>query len=160
MSIVVRGAEPRDFDAVTELFELGDALHREGAPWMFRKPDTVARSRDEFDRLLRGPDSTLLVAATGDTVVGVATVLMRAAPDVPIFIPQRWGVLDNLVVAAAHRRQGLGTALVRAAEVWAAERGATFVDLNVYAFNDGARALYERLVYTAASTKLRKPMSG
>lgn len=49
-------------------------------------------------------------------------------------------------VERAYRAQGIGSALLEAAIRWAkAERELSWVDLSVFAHNERARALYERL---------------
>jgi GNAT superfamily N-acetyltransferase len=97
--------------------------------------------------------------ADAGLVVGVAFGLMRAAPEVPVFVEQRCGVLDGLAVDAAWRRRGIGRLLVRAVESWAVRLGAPWVELNVYEFNAEARQFYEALGYLPLSTKLRRACS-
>jgi ribosomal protein S18 acetylase RimI-like enzyme len=52
-------------------------------------------------------------------------------------------LIRGLAVAAAHRRQGVGRALLAAAEAAARERGARKLTLRVLGTNAAARALYE-----------------
>ena len=80
---------------------------------------------------------------------GVAVGQMRTAPEFPAFIPQRWGVLDVLVVNPAWRRQGIGKRLARAVEAWAIESGAPWVEVNMYNINAEARRFYEALTDSA-----------
>ena len=53
----------------------------------------------------------------------------------------------GLMVAAAHRRRGIGTALMLAAEEWASTAGVSKLELHVFPHNSGAIALYEKLGY-------------
>lgn len=53
--------------------------------------------------------------------------------------------VKDLAVAPAHRRRGLGEALMRHAFILFAERGAVHVDLKVQLSETPARRLYERL---------------
>jgi ribosomal protein S18 acetylase RimI-like enzyme len=48
------------------------------------------------------------------------------------------------MVAAAHRRRGIGSALLEEAARWARERGVTKLELHVFPHNEAALALYER----------------
>lgn len=153
----IRAAVAVDYERLCALFAEVDALHAEGAPWMFRTPLSEPRSREFFAEQSQDVDSTLLVADAGE-LVGVATVLMRSAPEFGVFVPQRWGVLDGIAVTQACRRRGVGTALTRAAEVWARARSAQWLELVVYDFNADAQAFYEALGYLPTSTKLRKSL--
>ena len=54
------------------------------------------------------------------------------------------GYVGNVAVAEGCRRQGVGTALVRAMLADAGERGAAFLTLEVRESNAAARRLYER----------------
>jgi N-acetylglutamate synthase len=56
-----------------------------------------------------------------------------------------WVGFRSIEVSPAHRRQGLGLAVVAALVGWGAERGATTAYLQVLADNEPALALYERL---------------
>jgi ribosomal protein S18 acetylase RimI-like enzyme len=58
-------------------------------------------------------------------------------------------VTGNVVTAAAERRRGLGSALMRTGLAWAREGGANAAALNVEADNAPAVALYESLGYRA-----------
>ncbi|MEO8903275.1 MAG: GNAT family N-acetyltransferase [Polyangiaceae bacterium] len=153
----IREAVGADYERLCALFAEVDALHAERAPWLFRTPLSEPRSREFVAAQAHGADSTLLVADAGE-LVGVATVLMRSAPEFGVFVPQRWGVLDGIAVTQACRRRGVGTALTRAAEAWAHARSAQWLELVVYDFNADARGFYEALGYLPTSTKLRKPL--
>jgi len=136
--------------------DLGDAVHRDGAPWMFTAPGVPPRSEAYFADLLGSDNCGVFVADAGQ-VVGVGIGLLRSAPDLAIFRRQHWCVLDALVVEPAWRRRGGGTLLTRAVENWGTASGAAWTELNLYDFNAGARRFYAALGYVAYSTKLRKP---
>ncbi|MFC6286205.1 GNAT family N-acetyltransferase [Nocardioides sp. GCM10027113] len=59
-----------------------------------------------------------------------------------------WLGLHGLVVDDAHRRQGLGTAIVAELLDWGGEHGATTAWLHVETANTAGHALYERLGLT------------
>jgi GNAT superfamily N-acetyltransferase len=154
--IVVRGAVSSDYEEVIGLLGEVDKLHGEEVPWLFRTAVEQPRPLGWFEKWLQDDRSGILVAELAGKVVGVVTVILRTAPEFPVFIPQSWGVVDNLVVAHAARRRGIGTRLMRAAEAWGAERRAPWIELGVYEFNRGARDFYAALGYAPTLTKMRK----
>jgi GNAT superfamily N-acetyltransferase len=155
----VRPAVREDYPAVAALLAEVDELHRVRLPWLFQVPSSEPRPLEFFEPPLNA-DSSLVFVAEAGPVVGVATVLLRSAPEFPVFIAQTWGVLDNIAVTGAWRRRGVGSALTRAAEGWARGLGAQWLELGVYEFNAAARAFYEKLGYLPVLTKLRKPFVG
>ena len=69
-----------------------------------------------------------------------------------------WRVVDelhinNLAVAPAHRRRGIGAALLRAVLTEGARLGARRATLEVRRSNDAARYLYERLGFAPAGVR-------
>ena len=120
-------------------------------PTMFRVPDD-----DGLEGWIRnaigGPpdeDRLWLVAEIDGTVQGyVQAEIARPGPDA------RWELLADLrqsvlrvlalFVFEGDRREGIATELMRAAESWAKERGATRSFLNTYAHSPSAVPFYEQ----------------
>lgn len=73
---------------------------------------------------------------------------------------QRSGVLHPYVlmlyVAPDHRRRGIATALLTAAEAWAQQRGHGQITLQVFSYNQAAQALYQSLGYLPEALLLKK----
>jgi GNAT superfamily N-acetyltransferase len=157
--IAIRRARPDDYQEACRLFDIGDQLHRDRLPWLFTAPAPESRSQAFFDGLVTGPESALFVA-DGGYLVGLAHGVVRAAPDSPVFVKQRWGVIDGVVVDPGWRRRGIGRALSSAIEQWALNLGASWVELNVYEFNKEAAEFYRSLGYARLSSKMRKPKAG
>lgn len=65
-----------------------------------------------------------------------------------------------LYVDPQHRRQGLGTALIRQAEQWAQYRGDRQIGLQVFQSNQAALTLYHQLGYQTQSLWMVKPLPG
>jgi GNAT superfamily N-acetyltransferase len=81
-----------------------------------------------------GP-KTAILARDGDHSAGVVFVSCCGGE----------AMLHALDVRPTHRRRGIGTTLLHAAAVWAAEAGAERLSLAVTERNSAARALYARL---------------
>ena len=97
---------------------------------------------DRLTRLVADPAVTLLVARDGDgRIVGTTTVIVYTTP---FWIKAR---LDEVVVDAAARGQGVGEELVRAALALGREKGAQVAELQSGrgSNRDAAHRLYERL---------------
>jgi len=69
------------------------------------------------------------------------------------------GIVENLYVRPAQRGEGVGSALLEAAEDALAERGLDAVTLEVMAANEDARRLYRRRGYEEYRVELEKPLA-
>ena len=63
----------------------------------------------------------------------------------------RLGLLDEVYVEESSRGAGVGQHLIDASLAWLKDRGLTRIRLYAYAWNHGARALYERNGFTESS---------
>jgi ribosomal protein S18 acetylase RimI-like enzyme len=63
-----------------------------------------------------------------------------------------------LYVMPEHRRQGIGTALMHHAEVWAIDRGDRQIGLQVFQTNHPALNLYKQMGYTTQSLWMIKTL--
>lgn len=145
---VVRAATHADYDGLCTLIRELDILHADAIPHFFKRFDGPARTPEWFTAALENADSMLWVAEDDGVIVGFLWGLVRQNPDLPMFVPRRWLVVDNVGVAATHRGQGIGRALMEHAHAWARDQGLTEVELTVWEFNEGAIAFYEELGYT------------
>ena len=68
------------------------------------------------------------------------------------------GHIGDIVVAPEARGQGVGTALLAAAEDWARARGHRLITLNVFLDNAAARRVYERAGYRPETIRHVKPL--
>jgi ribosomal protein S18 acetylase RimI-like enzyme len=153
LSFSIRPATIADYGQLSDLWEVEDARHRGALPHIFRRPDGTPRDRGAVASLIAGPDSAVLVADSGDEVIGAVTLLEKSASPAPIRLARKYVEIDSMVVSPSAQRQGIGRALMAAATEWARERGITNVELNVYEFNEAAAAFYRS---TGFSTFIRR----
>ncbi len=132
----VRRATPHDAHA---LVELAESVGREDGRWIlgtgpWRAP---ADERRYLRSVERHPDAAVFVAEDGSSIVG--RLSLSRDPH-----PASKHVADlGLMVAASHRRQGVGTLLLEQAVVWARECGVRKLELHVFPWNEPALGLYE-----------------
>jgi aminoglycoside 3-N-acetyltransferase I len=111
---------------------------------VFEEIDTYCRHRPSaayLDRLLSKETFIALAAVQDDVVVGGL-----AAYELPKFEQERSEIyIYDLAVAAAHRRQGVATALIEHVKAIAAARGAWVVFIQAEQDNAPAVALYSKL---------------
>ena len=135
--LVVRLATPADAPA---LVELAEAVGGEPEGWLIS--DARWRSVSDERRYLRAirryPHAAVFAAESGGVVAGRLSI--QRDPH-----PASIHVADiGLMVAASHRRQGIGTALLEAAAEWGRAAGVRKLELHVFPHNVAAIALYER----------------
>lgn len=156
MDLKIRPAMIDDYEALCHLFDEGDALHREYLPHLFQESPGPVREAAYVRELIDDDKVGFFVATRADKPVGALVVLARETPEVPIFVPRRYAIVDNVVVAEKQRNRGIGRALMRRAEAWAKERELLDVELNVYAFNQNAIGFYRELGYEIVRCTMSK----
>jgi GNAT superfamily N-acetyltransferase len=125
----IRPARAADIDALCALLDDLFSIERDFQP-------DRARQRRGLELLLAaGAQAQVLVAERDGVVVGMvsAQCTISTAEGAEV------ATLEDLVVSRAERGAGLGTALLRALEAWAAERG--LPRLQLLADRDNAPAL-------------------
>ena len=135
--MIVRPARPSDAEG---LAKLGQAVGSEPGGWLVSTNGwrEASDERRYLRAIRRYPNAAVFVAEDDGVVVGRLSVARDQHP------ASRHVADLGLMVAASHRRRGVGTALLEAAVDWARRAGVRKLELHVFPWNKGAIALYDR----------------
>jgi ribosomal protein S18 acetylase RimI-like enzyme len=145
MAVVVRKAEPRDFDALGRLGAMLMRMHYTFDKQRFLEPHPgVERGYGSFlESFIDSADNRVFVAEENGDVIGYVYAALE---------PMSWkelrgpaGFIHDIAVTEGSRRAGVGTKLMQTAIDWLRERGAPRVLLGTAAQNQIAHALFRKL---------------
>ena len=135
--VSIRRAEPSDADA---LVALAQAVAGEPEGWLLTRGEwrPASEERRYLKAIRRLDDAAVFVAESAEGVVGRLSIARDPHPASP-------HVADvGLLVAAAYRGKGIGSALLDAAVAWSRRVGIRKLELHVFPHNTPAIHLYER----------------
>lgn len=134
--IGIRPAEPGDAPA---LVELAAEVSREEGAWLLTTDTSrsIVAEKRYLRAVRRHPDAAVFVAEAEERVVGRLSLARDAHP------ASRHVADLGLMVAASHRRHGVGRSLLEQAVAWARVSSVTKLELHVFPWNAPAIALYE-----------------
>jgi len=136
--IAVRRAEPQD---AGDLVRLAAAVGREPGEWLLTTETwrSVADERRYLKAVRRHTHAAVFVAVEEDDGTVVGRLSLARDPH-----PASTHVADlGLMVAATHRRRGIGRSLLSTAVSWAQDSGIRKLELHVFPWNEPAIRLYE-----------------
>jgi RimJ/RimL family protein N-acetyltransferase len=136
MTIAIRHARPED---AATLVQLGTTVGREEGAWLLNTNGwrSVTEERRYLRALKRYPHAAVFVAEDDGRLVGRLSLARDNHPS-------SHHVADlGLMIAASHRRRGIGRALLEQAITWARDAGVRKLELHVFPWNEPAIALYE-----------------
>ncbi len=147
----------REFEAFEEhdILEYAEAEVRAG---YWSEADALEKAREAHRRLLRDGlatrDHYLYTIREGkrNTAVGVLWMMVNRESAKPS------GFVYDIEIDPAQRRKGYGREAMLELEVLARQMGLHQLGLHVFAYNAGARALYESLGYSVASVNMLKDL--
>lgn len=94
-----------------------------------------------LDKFFTGGDDWICAAECNDTIIGYIAIEVYNETEKFVY-------LDDISVSEAFRSKGVGSALIKKAESYAAEINAAYIALHVESSNTSALKLYERLGYS------------
>jgi len=144
----LRTARPTDGRPLAQLFA---AVRAEGR-WLLTPSDALSQPSEAFyiAEMIRDSSALALVAEAESGLVGNLLVNVERAA-----VSDHVGTL-SIAVAEGWRDVGIGTALVRAAQDWARDRGLLKVALSVFPDNDRAIAVYEHCGFVREGLRRRQ----
>ncbi len=154
MTLNIRPHHPKD---IPWILSLSDRLTAFDLP-AWRQAETI---NDANQTLLKKaleepePGSTFLIAEMDG---GVRAGFIFLQTETEFFSRQPQGYISDLVVHPDHEGQGVGRALMQAAETWAQDNGFPVLTLYVFASNTRARQLYEKVGFQADLIKYARPI--
>ena len=114
-----------------------------------QSPDARHPTTEQLAAVIAVPINTLLIARDeSGTIVGTLTLMLLVTPGAT------FGFVEDVVVDAAARKQGIGEALVRACQRIAREQGASRIELHSGNHRPDAIRLYQRVGFTKFETNV------
>lgn len=142
MTVAIRPARIEDVAALVELHREVHELHLVNRPDQF-KPTLDQEIDAKFRKQLDGSDTKVWVAELEGKLVGHAVAVHYQRAEGPNCPARQWWELEEIGVASAHRRSGIGRALLQTVVDAATAAGIDQIELNSWAFNRNAHAAFE-----------------
>jgi ribosomal protein S18 acetylase RimI-like enzyme len=150
---MIRDANDSDLSSLAAAMVRLQEAHVIAFPDIYRRLETED-ALTHLSGLLSRPNATVRVALHSGAVVGHAVFLIETRPESMFTHSQRYGQIAQIEVEPAFRRRGFGRLLLADCEQIAASHDLHRIALDVWAFNDSAKAFYKALGYNDFGSKL------
>ena len=158
MEIRIRPANEADTEAVNRLRAQVNALHVQGRPDIF-KPGFGEALQNHLAAYFDSETNGVLVAEAGDRIIGFAMVDYIDRPASDYNLTRRFYHVAEFGVDPAWQRRGVASALMQSMQADARARGFQKIELDVWAFNEGALAFYEAMGFQTYRRFMELPLS-
>ncbi|HDZ8842218.1 MULTISPECIES: GNAT family N-acetyltransferase [Aeromonas] len=153
-SLEIRKAREQDIDAILELNRQIGEIHFAQAPQVFCPPSPEERAF--LLAAIAAEGRLFCVAEQEGSVAGFLTARIDINETIPFLSKEPICRIGTLVVDEGHRSRGIGKALIAHCDEWGKAQGASQLRLEVMAFNERAKALYERLGFKILSQTMAR----
>lgn len=150
----IRPATVDDASSISTLNAEVQELHAQALPHIFRPPSSGAFPPGEVAQWFESPSNQVFLACEGGVAVGYIWASLVSRPETSYRYAMDLVYINHLVVQAAYRRKGVGQALVEKVMSLAREKGISMVQLDVWSFNEQARAFFQRQGFTTFNERM------
>jgi ribosomal protein S18 acetylase RimI-like enzyme len=162
MTVVVRRATVDDAALIASLNADVQAIHVAAMPAHFKPASAGAFSRSEIVDLLTDRQNLVFIADIEGEPVGYAYAQIIRRPETSLVYAHDMIYIHHISVRPARHRRGVGSALIAALRAAGQDLGIGRLALDVWVFNDAARAFFRRQGFTRqherfASTAVATP---
>jgi GNAT superfamily N-acetyltransferase len=154
MQAATRRATDADAKLLSSLNAEVQAVHARALPWWFKPPDASSFPPAAAAALIAKPDNLVFVAEVESVPAGYAYAEIIRQPETPWRYGYEMVYVHQIGVRAALRRQGVGHALLEAVRSAASEARITLLALDVWTFNEDARAFFLRCGFAPYNERL------
>jgi shikimate dehydrogenase len=156
----VRRATPDDAAAIAQLNSQVQALHAAAVPDFFKPPAATTFPPDFWQERLTQPATVILVAEQAGAVIGYLYGDTSGAMETSSTYERPRFYIHHIGVDAAHRNQGVGTALVAAAKAVARNQGIRLLALSTWTFNEQAVRFFEHAGFAVYNYRMWLRLEG
>jgi diamine N-acetyltransferase len=154
MAILIRKAVEQDAAVLASLNADVQGLHAAVMPWFFKPPGPDTLPPEAVAAMLAPPENLVFIAEVDGVSAGYAYAEIVRRPETPFHYAYDMVYLHHISVRPAHRRHGVGSALIDAVRAAATDAGIGQVALDVWTFNEAARAFFRRHGFAAHNERM------
>jgi ribosomal protein S18 acetylase RimI-like enzyme len=140
--MIVRRATESDYESFLTLNREVQALHTAAVPHVF-KP-TIEITAEKYCKDLDNPLVGMYLAEEGSQTQGFISCVIYEYPESAIAFGRQMVYVNWIAVHQKSRGRGAGRMLLDAARAFAKENGIRSIELDSWAFNAGAIAMFQR----------------
>jgi ribosomal protein S18 acetylase RimI-like enzyme len=148
MSIAVRRATTKDAALIATLIADVQALHAAALPRFFKPADKISYAADAAE-VLANPERLIFIAYVADEPAGFIHAQMIHQAETSLICAQHTLYIHTISVRPNYRRRGVGSALMAAVRAAGKSMRIERLVLDVWTFNEAARAFFRRQGLTA-----------
>ena len=148
----IRLATLKDIDAICPLLTEFFTYNAELQPMYCKADDECGKYPKS---VIESDNADFLIAATGDTVVGLVHIAQMDTPPFESIVPHDYAEILAFMVMASHREQGVGSKLMEAAKKWSIARKLDYIELAVMANAKEALQFYKQKGFDDALHTMR-----
>jgi ribosomal protein S18 acetylase RimI-like enzyme len=148
-----RVATSNDFRSIISVWSEAMDVHAKLDPRFPLSSDASKAMTRYLGEVLADENGFLFVAEANDRVI--AYCLARIANYPPVFAKRVYGYINDLMVAASHRRQGVGTALFLSTSSAIRAKGIDVLEVSFVPQNPMASSFWRKLGFKSRLETLR-----
>lgn len=155
MNYQISIAQLDDIEEIAKLSMQSQKLHQEKEPTLFRKCKVPYNL--EYLKKVIEDDAGVVFKAYNESkkIIGYLALYIYDCPP-KFFLHSKFGYMGDLCVDENYYKQGIAQALILEAEKYLQSKNIKSIELDVYAFNEAANNLYEKLGYKNLKYRKRK----